>query len=82
MWKIITLTGTLGHALIGTTSMIQAATQAEPVNWLLTAAAILGPGLFGLAATVLMILASRQPEVLVLPNAANEPGHGLSYPWR
>lgn len=82
MWKIVTLAGTLGHAVIGTSSMVQAAIQPNPVNWLQTGAAILGPGLIALAATLLMVLASRPPEVLAPLPDPSKPGGELSYPWK
>ncbi len=64
MWKVLASGGALTHAAAGAWSLISAAAQSEPVSWAYAGVHALGPGMLGLATTVLVILATRPPEVL------------------
>ena len=64
MWKTFAFGGALAHTAAGTWPIITAATQSQPVSWLVLGVHAIGSGLTGLAVTILVTLATRPPEVL------------------
>ena len=64
MWKIFAFGGALAHTAAGTWPVITAVSQGQPVSWLVLGMDAIGPGLVGLAVTILVTLATRPPEML------------------
>jgi hypothetical protein len=64
MWKMFAFGGALAYAAAGTWPVIAAASQGQAVSWLVLGVGVIGPELVGLAATILVMLATRLPEML------------------